>query len=275
MMQKPELDMPDATLQGPLAKASRGSGVVRRRAVRLGVAEPTAGRNLARAPIQIVDMGGPVIPSVQVQLIFWGTDWKLATSPSAQEVTSAVNEILTGPFMLALNQYRSIGKGTLIGTIQVTSSDPADTFRWQSVEGFLSSLLGDGSVAGPAPSNQTLYVVIMPAGKQNEDSSLWGEHSFLDGPKAAGSAQAARIRYAWATNHGTLDSITLIFSHELAEACTDPEGDAFQIVPSNPHQWNEISDSACGCEGDNTRINGVSVQTYWSVKDHACLAPAS
>jgi hypothetical protein len=81
-------------------------------------------------------------------------------------------------------------------------------------------------------------------------------------------------------NTGSLDFVTAIFSHELVEACTDPEGDAFQIAPANPNNWNEIGDR---CEGDFLHkllaftgvIDGIRVQPYWSQRDQDCVIPPS
>jgi hypothetical protein len=76
----------------------------------------------------------------------------------------------------------------------------------------------------------------------------------------------------WVRNDGALNnntSIPRIFSHELVEACTDPEGDAWQINPVNSTNWNEIGD-ACS---STTVLNGVLVQSYWSQFDHACVIP--
>jgi hypothetical protein len=33
---------------------------------------------------------------------------------------------------------------------------------------------------------------------------------------------------------------TTIFSHELVEVCTDPDGNGFQVTPLNPNNWHEI-----------------------------------
>src|SRR5258708_39082446 len=67
--------------------------------------------------------------------------------------------------------------------------------------------------------------------------------------------------YAWVMNDGTLDGITGIFSHELVESCTDPDGNGIQVLPLSPHSCHEIGD---GCEGINDAIDGLSAHAYWS-----------
>ena len=75
----------------------------------------------------------------------------------------------------------------------------------------------------------------MPQGVQFTNAGTIGEHTFFDYTDTARSPHVTqRVHYAWVTNNGTLDSVTEIFSHELAESCSDPEGNAIQIAPSNP-----------------------------------------
>ena len=51
--------------------------------------------------------------------------------------------------------------------------------------------------------------------------------------------------FAWVLN-GSLDQITQVFSHELAEACSDPMGDAWQVDPRDDTNWHEICDVCAG-----------------------------
>jgi hypothetical protein len=65
--------------------------------------------------------------------------------------------------------------------------------------------------------------------------------------------------------------MSLTFSHELVEALTDPEGNGIQVNPTNPTNWNEICD-VCATPGI---VNGVTVQSYWSQQDQACVIPTN
>ena len=82
------------------------------------------------------------------------------------------------------------------------------------------------------------------------------------------SAQS-KMEFAWVTNNGTFSSITTIFSHEMAEAFSDPEGDGIQVNPRGPVNWNEIGD-VCN---STLAVDGVTVQSYWSTQDNACIVP--
>jgi hypothetical protein len=106
----------------------------------------------------------------------------------------------------------------------------------------------------------------MPPGvTSNTSPNFVGEHSFF-------SFNNTNVHYAWVTNDGALNnfnSVPRIFSHELVEACSDPEGTAIQISPANPTSWNEIGD-ACN---STAFLDGVLVQSYWSQIDRACIIP--
>jgi len=71
------------------------------------------------------------------------------------------------------------------------------------------------------------------------------------------------------TAQARLDLITSVFSHELAESVSDPDGDGTQVNPRNSSNWNEICDVCCS----SYRLNGVLVQSYWSDRDQACIVP--
>src|SRR5579871_4010527 len=83
------------------------------------VKSPAAGKQVTPAPgagaaTTLVDNGGPILTNVHVQLIFWGTEWAGSPTPSATQVTNAVSNILAGPYMSALSQYRNVGRGSLV-----------------------------------------------------------------------------------------------------------------------------------------------------------------
>jgi hypothetical protein len=80
------------------------------------------------------------------------------------------------------------------------------------------------------------------------------------------------VPFAWVTQN-RLDSFSEIFSHELVEACTDPEGTGWTSTTAcgvNHSGWCEIGDV---CEGNAARVNGVLVQRYWSNTDNQCVIP--
>ncbi len=217
----------------------------------------------------VVDLGGPVLTNVHVHLIFWGSMWAGNPFLAAVDVTNAVTSILSGPYMTALSQYRGIGYGTLSGTTLVTTSNPPPVFSDQDVIDLITGLIQAGTVPTPGSDDQLLYCVIMPIRVEYISSGIGGAHnSFRFGQRNQPGSR--NVHYAWVMNDG-MDSLTTRFSHELVEACTDPEINAFQIPSGTPPHWYEIADV---CDSSTAVLNGVVVQPYWSQSDLACVLPA-
>jgi hypothetical protein len=248
--------------------AAPGSGVVtfpRKARVPLGQALPeTAG---GATPF-FSDHGGPVIANVRLILVFWGTAWNTSSAvPSVGQLTDAVVNILTGPYMSSLYQYRQVGSGYLQASIVVAEpvgSSPATPpagFSNGDISTLLSNLLAAGLMPGPASDSNLLYMVMLPPGATQP--GLLGEHTYFD-------YNGTNLHFGWVANGGSLASVTWVFSHELVESVTDPEGSAITGTGCNQGGWCEIGDV---CTGNTTTINGVTVQRYWSQVDQACVVP--
>jgi hypothetical protein len=231
-----------------------------------GLEEEEERAGAAGGAAKFVDRGGPTLQVIQVQLVFWGAAWggTPAPTPSAAAVTSAVNRMLKSSYMLGLAQYREVGRGFLRGATTVTASNPPSSFTDSQVSSFIRGLISAGTVPGPDVDNQTLYCVVMPQGTSSSGSFV-GEHTYYT------DSSGRRVRFAWITNNGNLNSVTRIISHEVVEACTDPEGSAITGVAGTCSQsgWCEIGDI---CSSTSV-LDGVTVQSYWSDKAGACVVP--
>lgn len=237
---------------------------------------PVAGDATTRAALdaaggataKFTDNGGPVLQVIQVQLVYWGTAWAAASpppTPTAAAVTAAVGAMVRGPMLTGLDEYRGIGRGFLRGATPITTSNPPAGFTDTQVWNFLNGEIAAGTLPAPDVDNQTLYMVVMPQGINPAGGNFIGEHTY--GTRAGGQ----RVPFAWITNNGNLASLTRIISHEIVEACTDPEGSAFLGVAGTCNQggWCEIGDI---CSSTAVR-DGVTVQTFWSDTAGACVAP--
>jgi hypothetical protein len=213
--------------------------------------------------ISFTDQGGLILTEVEIQLIFWGSAWNRNPTPSSGDIITAVSNIVAGPYMSSLFQYRGIINGNIHGITQVTSSDPPNPFSDDDVANMIINLFNNGTLPDRGQNKMILYCVIVPVGISNTNGNFIGEHSYF-------TYNNNRVHFAWMTNNGTLDFVTEIFSHELIESCTDPEGSAILGTPGTCSQggWCEIGDV---CEGDFKRVNGIMVQSYWSQQDRACV----
>jgi hypothetical protein len=223
------------------------------------------------------DRGGLIFPNIHLQLIFWGKTWAGEhTPPTAQDVQDAVESIIIGQYLSALSQYRNIGTALVAGTTLVTSSDPPNPFSDDDVADFISGLIHAKTVPEPQTSQQLLYCVFIPVGVHFNQPNIIGEHSFFIDFNYTFpfDVDLGPVYYAWVTNDGTLDSVTTIFSHELVESCTNPDGNGIQGAAGvcTGDGWCEIGDV---CQGNNGVLNGVLVQSYWSQRDGVCIVPSA
>jgi len=211
--------------------------------------------------------GGALIPNVRVELLFWGTAWtQPTTTPTAAQVVRAVQNILAGPYMSGIRQY-AVGFGTLRGTI-IALSDPPNPFSSDDWHNLIWDLIDQGTFPEPDDAGgRNLYLFITPPGTGYNQPGVGGAHG--DPGDYDFPADYDRAWAGFVLNDGNIDTITTTLSHELVEACTDPEGDGWTIDGRSP-PTDEIGDV---CQGTVSRVNGIAVQGYWSRFDGACLIP--
>lgn len=214
---------------------------------------------------KFVDRHGLVLSRELLYLIYWGSAWTyLSTTPTADQVTSAVRTMLASSYLTGLAQYRGVGRGEVRTSTVLASSEPPDGFTDDDVARFVRDQIAAGTIAGPDADNQTVYGVVMPPGVKPDHAE--GEHNTFSG-------HGQTIHYAWFANVGSLHALTGIMSHEIVEAATDPEGNGFIGVDGTCSQegWCEIAD-VCSSAGV---VDGVAVRSYWSDEAGKCIIPAA
>ncbi len=203
---------------------------------------------------------GPYLTAVQVVPIFWGSAWADSSNPNPTwlDVTTAIINLLAGPFMDGLNQYSGIQPGSvkIASGTRYPNTEPPNPFTDDKIHTFITDLFQAGLLPDPS-TGQFLYVVFMPPGVSYTPGGFSGDHTVfqLNGVTA----------YCAFIGHGDLDGITTTFSHELAEACSDPGGGSGITIDNS-----EIADF---CGSYTAKLNGVAVQGYWSLSARACVIP--
>jgi hypothetical protein len=240
------------------------------------VSTPEVTNNLASAQ-QTADVtyhGGRVLTAVEVVTIFWGSAW---TQSQQQTVATGVNaffdSVLSSGLMDVLAEYsvagQSIGHGTRVATVTVTDIEPGGGSGTVSDADIRSALQAwvKGAAVPPATAN-TLYFIYLPPGVT---STLQGQQScqaYCGYHQNAGGIVYAVEPYpdCAGCNFGStvLDSLTVVSSHELCEAITDPDGDGWYDGSTG----NEIGDI---CVGDVADLGGYAVQREWSNAKGACV----
>jgi hypothetical protein len=236
----------------------------------------------------IIQGPGPVLKNVCIKPIFWGAAWYQPTTPSVEDILWAIQSILYGPFMSGLAQY-GVGNGWLDPNPIYTGmvSEPPNPFLIFDIEALIASLVYNtlpgsaGFITNPASiaklpailDSQLLCVVFTPPGvdaalgnvEANGYHTAWHDDTFV-------------VPFAWIKNINSLDFISTVFSHELAEACTNPLGNGFVGATGSCGQNGqcEIGDYCYGSDQGGRGsgvLGGVEVQAYWSIQDGGCHLP--
>ena len=224
--------------------------------------------------------GGSVLTDVPLRLIFWGREWGHTAPPvPSADIVADVERILAGPYLDAARQY-GITNAYVDRILTRDTEDPPNPFQDADAGNFIAGLIEDGTFPEPDDDYRAaLYVVFLPqnVGLPGMEQALQlptntlGSHSFStyvdrDLPL---DFDNDRFYRAWVSNDGVRANISSSFSHELVEALTDPSGGTIQVQPRDKTHWNEIGDV---CRSTWV-LNGVTVQSYWSKIDNACVVP--
>lgn len=225
------------------------------------------------APPKLIYNGGPLITSVKVYTIFWGTLWK--ANSSYISLISKINDffktILTSSLIDQLGEYnrpgKVIGHGKLIGSKVITAASPGAVIHDSQIQTALSGWIAKGAV--PTWDANTLYFIYLPTGVKvtmggaSSCSSFCGYHNdikkkkfyaVMPFPSCAGCLGGATV----------FNALTATSSHELCEAITDP-------VPGTGWYDNNNGEIGDICAWQFKTVAGYHVQLEWSNKASACI----
>jgi hypothetical protein len=218
---------------------------------------------------QLTYRGGPLIQNVEVTTIYWGSAWQ--NDPIRAQLDAFFDFIVTSSLIDQLAEYDvpgfAIGHGKHVASL-IVAQDPPATIDDTAVVAFIQQQIASGAV--PAQDANSLYFVFTPSGAtvtlQGSAScqQFCGYHDSHDG-----SLLYAVVPYGDCPGcefAGTVfDSMTVIASHELCEAITDP-------IPGSG--WYDDVNGEIGdiCEGSNKVINTVAVRAAASTTFKATVS---
>ena len=208
--------------------------------------------------------GGATAPGVPVQIIFWGNTWTAEPSATLQwQLIDAAMNLIDGPYYSALGQYGVSGP-SFRGAVTVISPNPPASFDDGTIGDLVWNCIDANIFPEPDHSGgRNYYCVMMPPGTSYGPGGALGAHSHPTDYDFPFDFDTAWV--AWVGN-SDLNTMTRAFAHELAETCTDPEGDAWYV----DNGGNEIGDL---CNTSQGWVNGVYVEGYWAKNTGACVIP--
>jgi hypothetical protein len=259
--------------------------------------------------------GGPVIPNVQVEAVYLGSAW--AYNPSdpntwarladRANMDGFLKDIVQSSYMSGLSQYYGYmpgysalgwvfpGKGQFVKDDVVNVNLGAGPVSEGTVENYLLQEMITGRL--DRPDANKLYVVIMPPGvaEAGDLGSGGGHHSTFSVPWLPGAGLFGGQAHFATIEHGLsgftpealnvsvtpFQKMTLVTSHELAEAVTDPELNAWYGTYTNWYggsttgEIGDVTQDLIGPYGNGALSyeDGYLVQKYWSNNDNTSIAP--
>ncbi|MFT3769918.1 MAG: hypothetical protein QM820_31195 [Minicystis sp.] len=229
--------------------------------------------------------GGPVISNVKVVTVFWNS-----TVPNQSNLNSFYQTIVQSPHLDWLSEYKTptqtIGRGSFLATYVDTAAPTSKSLKDPDIQKEIARLINNASV--PAPDADTLYMVHFPAGvsismegnlscqqfcayhgtfKNNGKNVYYGVMpDFSGGCEACGGT------------NDKLKNTTIVTSHELIEAITDPAiGLANAQNDESFLAWYDDQGGEIGdvCQSEAGEVSGWMVQGEYSMKEGGCIVVGS
>ncbi|HKF51938.1 MAG TPA: hypothetical protein VKB26_06475 [Candidatus Acidoferrales bacterium] len=239
--------------------------------IRIVPMHPGRAAGAAAAAPNLTYRGGPLLTSVEVFTVFWGTAWQQAANSSTMaQMNQFFDYILTSQLIDQLGEYsaagQTIGHGSRIGTTVITSPAPGTSVQDSDIQNMIQQQISAGTL--PATTTNTLYFVFLPDGVTVEQGGSASCQAFCGYHDSFGS----NVYYAVMPYPGcsgctgglaVFDALTSTTSHELCEAITDP-------IPGQG--WYDDNNGEIGdiCAWKTRQLGDYTIQLEWSNQAGAC-----
>ena len=242
--------------------------------IRIVPLHPGAARAAAaQVPAKLTYRNGPLLTSVEVFTIFWGSSWeKKPQSDLLQQINQFFDFILTSQLMDQLDEYsvsgKKIGHGALIGTLTLATPAPSKSVDDSGIQSLIQEQITAKKF--PATTPNTLYFLFLPPEvtvTQSGSASCKVFCGYHDAISNTGIFYAVMPYPGCAGCLGglpDLNALTSTTSHELCEAITDP-------IPGQG--WYDDNNGEIGdiCAWQTRTLGNWTIQLEWSNKAGRCL----
>jgi hypothetical protein len=245
--------------------------------------------------------GGPVLTLPWIVGVFWGPLWQFEPTFISDDLGAFLGDLpAASGYVNVLTQYGMAPYLTTLGTRFVT--EPGGLLTDQQLQASLAAMVNNGTIP-QAPNGQTLVVIFLDEATSINDPGFHvctptgpdqvGYHRVIDP-----SLTNANITYAVVGSltdsciasmvapvprvlqgRAQRDRRTIIASHEIAEAITDPmfgnetqQGWYFHAPGTNDPD-EEIGD-VCEDPSNAVQITVSGTDTWWGCRSTICTAPS-
>ena len=239
--------------------------------------EVHAFRHPAKPP-KLLYNGGPLIEEVNIVSVYWGNQWNADAKLSGHRIgmDQFFDFIVTSPLINQFKEYDAggyvIDTGQHTGSVVITSSTPGASVTDTAIQHMLQSWIQSEEL--PPFNGNTLYTIFTPSdtivhmGGGASCLSFCGYHDAIQGeifyavlpwPECSGCTSLGG-------NGDSFKALTVVASHEIAEAITDP-------IPGQgwyDSAYGEIGD-ICEGQGKIKQLGQYTVQLLWSNSQNSCV----
>jgi hypothetical protein len=227
---------------------------------------PTA----ARAPLALEELeqrlvptvtwhGGPVLPHVEVQAVYYGSDWfTSANSQLAGRLDAYLRYLVNSPYLdMLTNAGYGVGRGSFSPGLLVGYNINKSYYLGDStITANLATLLNYRYLQ-PNDGNRLYVVFVEPGVAVWAGDHTLGYHHVAQGIDDAVIPYPGGINFTPVPGLNAFDNLTVVTSHELAEAVTDPVA-----YPTSYGWYGGWFDSGAPYYGPNRGEIGDIAQNY-------------
>lgn len=204
----------------------------------------------SREVMSVTFHGGAVLPSVDVENVYLGSDWIDGNSfpvPQVDALDNFTQTLVSSQYMDTLSKAGyAVGEGSYeLHQLMPESIDKSQMLTENSIAWSLQHEIWDKLI--PPPTDNMLYVVYVESGVVVQDNSgrdsskdFYGFHNAFGGSKIVDDVQVpADIRYVVVPYPGSgnqavpwlspQDQLTDVASQQIANAITDPDANYFRM----------------------------------------------
>jgi hypothetical protein len=231
----------------------------------------------------LIDQGGPVLTRAKVVLSFRGAGWTTgAFSPT--DARRAFDAALASPYLSHLVQYRGIRRAEIVSSIEDTSNlgklgpDPRKLVTgdiWLIADEDIRNVARAALKARPPEDNEEVFYLAVvsqdPIPIVVEQVKASGYHGTFD-EDGRTVTYGVLLHQSASTVEESWQYLPRVFSHELVEACTDPDASSGFIL-------NTVGEI---CDMNDTRPlrlpgleHEITLAVYWSELERSVVAPTA
>jgi hypothetical protein len=231
----------------------------------------------------LTDGGGPILQRAKIVLSFRGSGWRTG-SISTSDVRRAFDAALASPYLSHLVQYRGIRRAEIVFVIEDARNlgqlgpDPRKFVAgniWLIADEEIKNVARVALRARPPEDNEEVFYLAVvsqdPIPIVVEEVNASGYHQKFD-EDGRTVFYGVLLHQSASTVEESWHYLPGVFSHELVEACTDPDVKSGFTLNTVGELCDMDDDRAVQLPGFEPE---VKLSVYWSELERAAVAPTT